>query len=237
MPADRRDPPAGTAPGFHARIEAEAQAIIQDVIHEPGRRARRIYATYARFYLEDPFIFAWFGLAALVGSQIHNVLNTLATQPLHDMMADGNLRIYRSMAPAALTVKRGRLPEGSLARPFGLLRDADRALLTDPALASCLQAAAIRQISTLEQRDIVQPAYDLLPPPLLPLVTETFSFRLGYDSTAPVMRFKGTDPADPRQRLHFTLNEILPAFDRRLREDPEWVRADIARLWREDQVG
>lgn len=233
MPADRRDPP----PGFHARIAAEAHAIIQDVINDPERRARRIYATYARFYLEDPFIFAWFGLAAFVGSQIHNVLNTSATRPLHAMMADGNLRIYHSMAPAALAFRRGWLPEGSLARPFGLLLEADRALLTDPARATCLQAAAIRKISTIEQRDIVQPAYERLPPQLLPVVRKTFSFRLGYDSTAPVLSFKGTNPADPGERLRFTLNDILPEFDRRIRQDPEWVRADIARLWRDDQGG
>lgn len=214
----------------------DVQATLQDVADHPAPRARRIAATYARLYLEDPFLFAWFGLAAFVGTQIFNVLASPALAPLHPMMADGNIRIFQSMLTAALTFRRGLCPEGSLGPAFQLLHRADALARADLPAAAALVAAATRRISTIEQRDIVQPAYALLPRQLSPLVRRTFTFRLGYDSNAPVLRFQGTDPADVAQRLRFTLEEILPAYERRLREDPEWVRADLERIWAEDQA-
>ena len=223
--------------------QQKAHEFLGSVSKDPVPRALRISGIYASFYLRDPFLFRWFGLACFVSKQIHRMLTAnrlhmdeLLHLQLMGMLADGNLEIYSTIVPASLRFLEGAPIVGGLEPGFDLLSRANTLALQDEVAAETLVQRALESLCQVEQRDIVQPYYTRLPNFTRMLMSRFYSFRMGYDSEGKVMRFRGTDPANPDQRCQWMEKEILPAFNRWRRESPEQLRADCDRLRRDAGV-
>lgn len=216
--------------------EKMALAMLGDVADKPVPRSLRIAGLYAAFYLEDPFLHRWFGLACFVSRQVHYILDLddhdLGNLGLPEMLAKGNLAIYSTIVPAALRFRRRERLSGSLAPGFDLLQEADILAGTDGKAAEVKVQQSLLALCDVEQRQIVQPHYNGLPRLTRSLLAHFFSFRLGYDSAGKVLLFDGTDPGDPDQRCNWMIKTILPAFDTWYHQDPEFLRADCDRLRR-----
>ena len=124
------------------------------------------------------------------------------------------------------------VPVCPLGPGIALLAEANHLAATDPQGADRLVHQSLLALCDVEQRQIVQPHYDGLPRLSRRLMAKVFNFRLGYDTAAPVLSFRGTDPGDPEQRCEWMSQVILPAFDQWRTENPEWLRADCDRIRR-----
>lgn len=209
-------------------LSLEMLAPYQD---QPAPRALRISGLYAALYLEDPFLYNWFGLACFVSRQIHEVL-ALGGFGLKEMLSSGNLAIYQTMMPAALRLRDGQPVAEPLGPAIAQLHAAEGFLLAQPAQAQAQADQAVITLCDIEQRQIVQPCYDQLPSISRILLAKVFAFRLGYDSAAPMLEFVGDDPANVEQRVLWMNTTILPAWKQWLARDAEWVRADVDRIRR-----
>jgi hypothetical protein len=214
--------------------DALALSLLGEFRDRPPERALRIAGIYAAIYLEDPFLFRWFGLAAFVARQVNAVLlGTARTMPeFYTMLAEGNLKIYRTITAGALAYRDGVVISGDLESGYRKLGEGDRLARTDPAAADVLVQQALLELSEVEQAVIVQPLYDGLSLELRHFMAQVYVFRLGYDTAQPVLKFPGTDPGDLAQRRRWMTSEILPAFRRWQTESPEWLRSDCERLRR-----
>jgi hypothetical protein len=215
-------------PRDYEALSLEMLAPYQD---QPDPRALRISGLYASLYLEDPFLYNWFGLACFVSRQIHEVL-ALGGFGLGEMLANGNLAIYQTMMPAALRLRDGQPVPGPLGPAMAQLQGAEALLLEQPNQAQAQADQAVITLCDIEQRQIVQPYYNQLPPIKRALLARVFAFRLGYDSAAPMLDFVGDDPANVEQRVTWMNNTILPVWKKWLGRDAEWVRADVDRVRR-----
>jgi hypothetical protein len=95
--------------------DALALSLLGEFRDRPPERALRIAGIYAAIYLEDPFLFRWFGLAAFVARQVNAVLlGTARTMPeFYTMLAEGNLKIYRTITAGALAYRDGVVISGA----------------------------------------------------------------------------------------------------------------------------
>lgn len=215
--------------------QQKALALLGDTLHEPVSRSRRIVELYARMYLEEPFLNRWFGLACFVGRQIHWVLNSGEFAPhleLIQMLGRGNLVIYQSIMGATLQVRDGAPLSGPLAPGFSLLQEADRLAETDLEGAEAKVRRALSALCQVEQRVYVQPEYDTLPPAQYALLDRVFMFRLGFDTGAPVLRFRGKQIVNADIRCRWMEEEVLPVYLRWYDSRREWLRADVDRIRR-----
>ena len=206
----------------------EARAMLGPYADDPTPRSRRICALYAMFYLEDPLLFGWCGLASFAARQIFHALEdtSLLTSPFDAFFAAGNLHIYEAFVPDLLRFRDGRpVPERSPLHA-GFLRLARARDATDSATLDALAWEALALLSEAEQMVIVQPDYDRLHWIKRRLLGPVFHFRLGWDSAAPVIRFHGTDPGDKVQRRRWLTEGVLPAWREAQTNRPEWIRAD-----------
>jgi len=211
---------------------ALADQLLGDTLHRPVPRARRIAGLYAALYLEEPLLHQWAGLAAFVARHIHLAMDS-AEGLFEGFMARGNIDIYQATMPAFLRLRQGRPPPvGPFAPAMHLLARADSRALDDPASAEALAAQALEQLSVVEQRDIVAPAYRELGPIAAHLLAPLMRVRLGWDTAGPVYDFDGTDARDPAQRLQWARSEILPAWQRLRSHQGELLRSDLDRLRR-----
>jgi hypothetical protein len=215
--------------------EAEARALLGELLDKPEPRALKIAGIYAALYLEDPLVFIWHGLACFVARQV-NLALAAPSLGFDGFMGDGNLKIYTSMVGATLSFRRGEKVEGPLEGAFKKLKKARELVERDLMGAEALVEEAIGEQSVVEQRDILQPDYAQLPDIKEKILKQVFCFRLGYDSAAPVLLFNGKSPANLKQRLDWTSSVILPAWKKWRKESAEWVRADVNRVRREAGV-
>jgi hypothetical protein len=146
------------------------------------------------------------------------------------MMAEANVAIYRAIVPSFLRLRDGLPPEGRMAEPFRWLAQADEAICDEPIRARSLVREAVAEISRVEQTEVAQPIFSTLSWWQRRGMRELFLFRLGFDSAAPVVRFPYRNPADLRQRMRFTRELVLPAWDGAQAGRMEWLRADCNRL-------
>lgn len=211
-----------------------ALSLLGEFRDRPQERALRIAGIYATIYLEDPFLFRWFGLAAFVARQVNVVLRgtALAMPEFYAMLAEGNLTIYRTMTAGALAFRDGELIAGDLESGYRKLMESDGLARTDLPGADALVQEALLELCEVEQAVIVQPLYEGLSMNLRHFMAQVYVFRLGFDTARPVLKFPGTDPGDLAQRRRWMTSEILPAFQRWQSESPEWLRADCERLRR-----
>lgn len=196
---------------------------------DPPRRSLRIAGIYGLLYLEEPLLHAWCGLAAFVALQVHRALAG-PTFGYRGMMAQANLEIYKAILPSFLRLRDGAPIAGPMARPFIWIVQADRLARTDLLHAQRVSREAVAELSRIEQTDVAQPIFATLSPWQRRAMRELFLFRLGLDSAAPVVRFPFRNPADLEQRLVFTRDYVLPAWDAAQAERAEWLRADCNRL-------
>lgn len=200
---------------------------------DPVARARRIYSVYAGFWLSDPLLYDWCGLAAFVGKKVWRVLELGIAGEFGGFVAKGNMLIYESIVPELLAFRQGDMRQSPLSPAFALLREADEIARTDLRSAVALARRASRHIAEVEQRRVVQPIYDQLPDAASVVMRPHFGFRLGNDSAARVMRFEGTNPASADERVDWCDQSLLPAWNAETDAAPERMRADLTRLWRE----
>ncbi len=214
--------------------DALALSLLGEFRDRPPERALRIAGIYATIYLEDPFLFRWFGLAAFVARQVNVVLRgTALTMPeFYSMLAEGNLTIYRTMTAGALAFRDGQVIGGDLESGYRKLMESDALARTDLEGADVLVQQALLELCEVEQAVIVQPLYEGLSMNLRHFMAQVYVFRLGFDTAQPVLKFPGTDPGELEQRRRWMTNEILPAFQRWQSASPEWLRADCERLRR-----
>lgn len=210
---------------------ARAEALLGDSLHHPVARARRIAGLYAALYLEDPLLHQWGGLAAFVARHVHFALES-TEGAMERFMALGNMDIYRATMPAFLRFRERRPAVGPLRLGFGLLARADRAARVDLDFATRVADRGLALLTEVEQREIVQPAYDELAAWQSHLLAGFMRFRLGWDTAAPVFDFDGSDGRQPEQRLRWAREEVLPAWRRLVTERPDLARGDLDRLRR-----
>ena len=213
----------------------EADALIADVMGDPLARARRITGIYAALYLEEPLLYQWCGLACWPANQVATALDTGALG-FGPFVAQGNLDIYRAVGTAFLRHRQGLPVQAPLAPAFELLRQADLAARTDLAEAEHLAFQGLLGVAHFEQIAVLQPLYDKvawLPTRILAHFT---SFRLGWDSGAPVVDFDGNDPSDLGQRETWMKTEVLPAWVAARSARGEEVRSGAERLRRRSGV-
>lgn len=210
---------------------SQAEALLGDTLLRPVPRARRIAGLYAALYLEDPLLHQWGGLAAFVARHVHLAMES-TEGALERFMARGNLDIYRATMPAFLRFRRRQAAVGPLRHGFGLLARADGITGRDLAFGQRLADRGLTRMAEVEQRDIVQPAYDELGPIQARLLAPFLRFRMGWDSAAPLYDFDGGDPRRADQRLAWARREVLPAWRRLQQERPDLLRADLDRLRR-----
>ena len=207
--------------------------LLGDTAHgSPAARALRISGVYAALYLHDPFLYAWCGLACFVSRRVRQALD-LRGGGYQDMLAGGNRAIYASIVPALLALRAGDAWQGRLSQAVAWLRDADRVAATDLASARVLRDRAVKEISTVEQVEIVQPFYDDLPELKQWALKAVFGVRLGWDSAAPQQFFPGDNPTVAADRMAWIDGTVLPWFARLSDERPESLRSDVDRVRRE----
>ncbi|MFN7146582.1 MAG: DUF2515 family protein [Myxococcota bacterium] len=207
---------------------ALADALLADVEHDPGERARRIAGIYACFYLDDPLIHSWAGIAAFVSLQLHRFLDNADYAPF----AQGNRDVYASIVPNLLRFRDGVAVEAHLAIPFARLAAADVVARNALDAAFDLVARGVDELSVIEQRDVVQASYAAIRTPVALLFSRVHVFRLGWDTASPVLRFRGHDVRDAGARLAWMRADILPTWEKARREQAEWLRADVERVRR-----
>ncbi len=205
-----------------------AEHLLTGVDDVPGERARRIAGIYACFFLEDPLLHSWAGLAAFVALQLYRFLDNAAFEPL----ARGNRLVYASLAPNILRFRDGVPVDPPLLSGFARLAAADRLAQRDLSGAYHLVNRAVEEISVFEQREVVQEVYDAMSDGAALVLSRVSLFRIGWDAAAPVLRFRGADVRDPQQRLDWMHHDIMPAWERARREHMEWLRADVERVRR-----
>lgn len=210
---------------------SHAEALLGDTLLRPVARARRIAGLYAALYLEDPLLHQWGGLAAFVARHIHLAMES-TEGALERFMARGNLDIYRATMPAFLRFRRREVAIGPLRHGFALLARADHVARLDLPFGQRLADRGLTLMAEVEQRDIVQPAYDELGPVQARLVAPFMRFRLGWDTAAPIYDFDGDDPRRAEQRMAWATQEVMPAWRRLQQEQPDALRADLERLRR-----
>lgn len=214
-------------------------ALLGDTAADPVARALRISALYATFFLEEPFLFRWGGIAAFVSYHIHAALQTptitlsgVLSPDVHEALAAANGAIYDRLMPDWLRFREGLPVHQGMGPGFDELRRADLLVRTDPVAADAHVYAAVEAISRVEQADVVQPLLDELAPAVQRALAPFYLFRLGLDSAAPTRRFPGTNPVDLDQRWRWTCEDVLPwawfQHQSRARE----LRADADRLRR-----
>ena len=218
--------------------EDVARKLLAPHAGDPRPRSRRICGLYAMFYLEEPVLFGWCGLASFVSRQISRALDdtSLFTFPFDGFFAEGNLRIYESFVPDLLRFRDGRpIPEGSpLYAGFARLEQARDA--SDTASTVVLAGEALALFSDVEQMVIMQPDYDRLHWMKRRFLGPVCHFRLGWDSASPVIRFPGRDPGDSVQRKRWVNECVLPAWRDAQVNRPEWIRADCDQNRREARL-
>jgi hypothetical protein len=213
-----------------------AELLLGSTRDEACARSLRIAGIYALLYLEEPFLASWCGLAAFVALQVHRALCG-PTFGYRAMMGEANVAIYRAIVPGFLRLRDGVPVPGALGVPFAWLVEADTVTRTDAVRGRQLVEAAAAEISRLEQIEVAQPIFAKLSYLQRKAMRELFLFRLGFDSAAPVIRFPFPNPADLDQRLRFTREHVLPAWNAAERDSAEWLRADCDRLRRLAGVG
>lgn len=213
----------------------EADALIQDVLADPLARARRITGIYAALYLEDPLLNQWCGLACWPANQVATALDTGALG-FGPFMAQGNLGIYRAVGDAFLRHRLGLPVQAALQPAFELLRQADAAARTDLVEAEHLAFQGLLEVALFEQRAVLQPLYDDVGRFSARILAHFTSFRLGWDSGAPVIDFDGNDPSDLAQREAWMRSEVLPAWVAARAGRGEELRSGAERLRRRSGV-
>lgn len=206
---------------------ARAEALLGDTVDRPAARARRIGGLYAAFFLEDPLLHSWFGLASFVARQVAWALQP--GTPLDDALADGNLRIYRALVPNLLRFRDGLPAQDGLEPGFAELRAAGELAQVDLPAAFARAAKGLRKLTEEEQGRIAQGVFAELTDLEAAALRRVFLFRMGWDSAAPVVKFDGDDPRDPAQRLFWLRTEILPKWEEARLHRMEWLRADADR--------
>jgi len=204
-------------------------------VDDPRARSLRVSGLYALFYLEEPLLHSWCGLASFVALQVHRALAG-PTFGYRTMMGKANLAIYDGIVPALLRRRDGAPIAGRMAAPFRILAEADRVVETDLARGLALSDQAVVELSRVEQTEVAQPIFASLTRWQRRAIRELFVFRLGLDSAAPVIRFPYRDPADVEQRLRFTREHVVPAWVEARATRAEWIRADLDRLRRMAQL-
>lgn len=202
-------------------------------MRDPTRRAQRIYGIYAALYLEEPLLHAWCGLASFVGRKVYRILEVGTAGVFDGFLAEGNMAIYRNLVPELLCFRAGDARQSRLSSALAQLRLADQVANADLTQAERLADAALVRISEVEQRDIVQPVYDRVPEEKQLVLATQFAFRMGADTAGPVVRFTGNNPANVDERMQFVYDDVLPHWRAWTKREPERVRADVTRLWRE----
>lgn len=210
---------------------ARADALLGDTLHRPVERARRIGGLYAAFFLEDPLLHTWFGLASFVAR--HVALALQAGTPLDDALSEGNLRIWRALVPNLLRFRDGLPAEDGLEPGFAELRAAGELAQVDLAGAFARSAEGLRLLTEVEQERIVVDVFAGLSDLEAVALRPALMFRLGWDSAAPVVKFDGDDPRDAAQRLFWLRTEILPMWEEARLHRMEWLRVDADRHRRE----
>ncbi|MCK6506853.1 hypothetical protein L6R53_26365 [Myxococcota bacterium] len=210
---------------------SHAEALLGDTLLRPVPRARRVAGLYAALYLEDPLLHQWGGLAALVARHVHLAMES-TEGALERFMARGNLDIYRATMPAFLRFRRRAPAIGPLRDGFDLLLQADTMARQDLGQGQAMADRGLTLLAEVEQRDIVQPAYDELGPVQARLLAPFLRFRMGWDPAAPLYDFDGTDPRQADQRVAWARREVLPAWRRLQQERPDLLRAELDRLRR-----
>lgn len=227
---------------------AMAEALIADVRDDPPARALRVAGLYAAFFLEEPLIFMWGGIACFVALHIQRALVVTQSPPrfgflhlgfgdllgteVNDALAEANLQIYLRIIPDYLRFRDGGVPTSAMRPGFDHLREADRLLPTDLAGAEEEARRGLVELCRIEQVEVVQPHIGPLTPQVQLELAPFYLFRLGLDSAAPTARFTGDNPVDIDQRWAWTEQEVLPWYVRKLREHGEWLRSDADRLRR-----
>ncbi len=198
-----------------------------------AERSRRIYGVYAALYLEEPLLHAWCGLASFVGRKVHRVLEVGTAGLFDGFLAEGNMAIYRNLVPELLCFRAGNARQSRLSVALEQLRRADTTAATNQVEARALADDALGRISEIEQCDVVQPVYDRVPEEKQLVLAKQFAFRLGADTAGPVLKFTGKNPANAGERMAFVRGTVLPHWQAWTTREPERVRADVTRLWRE----
>lgn len=219
---------------------ALAAELLAPHARDPAPRALRIAALYAAFYLEEPFLFRWGGIAAFVALHIHRALHLpvvsvgggVLSEEVHAVLGEANLAIYERLVPDWLRFRDRVAVRGVMAAGFDDLRRADLDVATDPVGADAAVLRGVITLSRIEQREVVQPLLDRLAPEVQRGLAPFYLFRLGLDSGAPLRRFTGNNPADFEQRWAWTERDVLPWCWRELDTRAEEVRADADRLRR-----
>lgn len=215
-------------------IEADlalADRLLGDTLDRPVPRSRRIAGLYAALYLEEPLLHQWGGLAAFVARHIHLAMES-AEGLYEPFVAKGNLDIYRATMPAFLRFRRRDAEPGPLRPGVSLLHRADSVALRDPDFARRIAHRGLCLMTEVEQREIVQPAYDQLGGVQARLLAPLLRFRLGWDTASPVIDFDGSDPRKAGQRVAWATDEVLPRWHTEYMERPERLRADLERVRR-----
>ncbi len=204
----------------------------------PDRRARRIAAVYASFYLLDPIQHDWCGLAAFVSRRVHDALESRV--PLAQrVLARGNLAIYESVAPAFFARLAGAEVGGAFAQPFGVIAAANLVARRDERAARAMASDATLMLSRHEQSQIVQPLYERLEgldrAALRGQLGSHFGFRLGRDSADPWLACPG-DATRLDVRLAWMEREVLPTWANWQTAEPARVRAELDHIRRDGKL-
>lgn len=214
--------------------DAMANRMLEPWRDRPAERARRISGLYAAFFVEDPLLHTWFGLASFVSRNIAWALEH--DTPFGKLFADGNLELYQAFMPSLLRFRDGLDVPGVLGPGFAALREAGELARTDLDGAFAATAHALEAHTIVEQTAIVRELFDQMPAWQGPLLRPFFFFRLGWDSAAEVIRFDGFDPSDAAQRVTWLRAEILPKWEAARRTRLEWLRADCDRNRRDARL-
>lgn len=207
--------------------DALARALLDPCRDLPAARARRISGLYASFFLEDPLLHSWCGLAAFVARNVARALEQ--DTPYNELLAEGNLRIYEVFLPNLLRFRDGVPATSGLEPGFSRLREAGRLARTDLEAARRAAAEGLDLLTVVEQGEILGDLFASIPAWQRPLLRPFFFFRMGWDTAAPVIAFDGTDPTDAAQRIAWLRAEILPRWEAVRRSHMEWLRADCDR--------
>lgn len=218
----------------------QAEGLLGDTLDAPVPRSLRIAGLYAAFFLEEPLLFRWGGIACFVAWHIHKALRSpdlgvddaIFGVGVHEVLADANLAIYRNVVPAWLRFRAGVPVKGPMGEGFSRLRAADERLLRDPEAARVEMEVATCAFCRVEQEEVVQPRLAALSRFMQARLAPLYQFRLGWDSAAPIIRFHGDNPADFEQRWAWTNDEVLPRYHAWLQAHAEEHRADCDRLRR-----
>lgn len=263
-----------------ATYRQQADKLIQGAGNDVRERNRAITGAYASLYMQNPQAFVWLGAAAYASGQVGYAMDianetnaglSAATLPntlldeaartfirqnsgaVRQMLADGNIAIYRSIYPASLAYQHGGIQElrqvastlkGEQLARFSPLLNAyeqiDKGVKLNQRKAGAgemLITEGTNEIIRFEQKTIVQPIFDKHPVTVYLMGQLAFGDLDADDAHTDkrtFSRFRDHHPlqnfGNPSTRNDWIENEVFVLWDKHRTERFDEVRQEMHRM-------